>query len=189
MAFYITALQRFFHDMQFEQVDLIGHSMGAMIAYAFASEYPHQIHSLSLLSIGKNYPYARQLELGFIREKTRNQAIGILQQYGFHPSFQKNARKRLLDPLQQTRLSLLHADAMVCANFYTRAYAHLSDFPVLLIAGKDDALVPLSGVRSLKSQIANAQLALIDDCGHFVLYETPEITFTLLSQFLNRQEK
>ena len=188
MKCFSAALDRLFHRMQFKQVNLVGHSMGAMIAYAYACDYPHQINSLVLLSIGNDYPFAQQLEQGFMREKTRDQAIGVLQQYGFDPSFPKSTRKQLLDPLHQARLSLLHADAMVCLNFFPQALPDLSDFPVLMIAGKDDALVPLSGVRSLMHQIANAQLETIDHCGHFVIYEKPEITSFHIEKFLSRQE-
>jgi pimeloyl-ACP methyl ester carboxylesterase len=187
MDCYIIALKHFFKCMRFSQVNLVGHSMGAMIAYAYASENPDQIHSLALLSVGKTTPYARQLELGFIREKTRSQSIGILQQYGFHPSFPNYSRMRLLDPLNQARLSLLHADAMVCANFVPQSYAHPSGFPILLITGKEDELVPLSGVRSLFSRKANVKLKTIADCGHFVIYEKPEITGHHLRHFLSGQ--
>lgn len=189
MDCYIAALKHFFKCMRFEQINLVGHSMGAMIAYAYASENPDQIHSLALLSMGISAPYARQLELGFIRERTRSQAITILQRYGFHPSFPNHARKRLLDPLYQTRLSLLHADAMVCANFNAHAYAQASNYPILLITGTEDELVPLSGVRILLCQNANAELKPIDDCGHFVIYEKPEITSHHLRQFLGRQKE
>ena len=45
----IAALRQFMEALSFSQVNLVGHSMGAMIALAYASRYPQQIHKLSLL--------------------------------------------------------------------------------------------------------------------------------------------
>lgn len=180
------ALEQFVRLMHFEQINLVGHSMGAMVAHAFASQFPQAIRSLTLMSIGEIYPRARQLELCFIREKTRIQAIQIFLREGFHPAFPRHMRRKLLAPLLTTRLSLLHADAMVCANFEPGRYFHEMEFPVSIMCGRDDALVPVSGTRNFASQIANAKLDILEHCGHFLIYEQPEAVANLLNNFLNQ---
>jgi len=187
MECHTQALRKFVQNMRFDQVNLVGHSMGAMIAYAFASQFPSVIHSLSLMSIGEKYPFARQLELNFIREKTRAKAIGVFHNNGFHADFPKHTRTKLLAPLHRTRLSLLHADAMVCANFYPQQFPLTTNrYPVLIITGKDDNLVPISGVRYFAASIPGSQLEIIKDCGHFVIYEQPKVVSYHLQNFLDQ---
>lgn len=186
MDCYMEAMREFLNSMRFERVNLVGHSMGAMVSFAFASQFPNKVQSLALLSIGEVYPFARQLELGFIREKTRAQTLRVFESEGFYPAYPKSMRRKLLAPLQTARLSLLHADAMVCANFDPRKYRREMPFPVLIISGRDDKLVPLSSTRSFAAQIRQAQQIVIDECGHFLLYEKPEAVSSYLLRFLDK---
>lgn len=58
--------------------------------------------------------------------------------------------------------------------------------PVLLIWGERDWLVPSSQAKKLKTNIKNANLIIIKDCGHVPHEEKPEITFHHIDQFLRK---
>jgi pimeloyl-ACP methyl ester carboxylesterase len=46
--------------------------------------------------------------------------------------------------------------------------------PVLVIVGDDDFIVPLSQARILQEGIPNAELAIIENSGHFSYVEKPK---------------
>jgi len=64
--------------------------------------------------------------------------------------------------------------------------AHLSKIsvPTLVIFGKHDAVVPLSDGYLVHEQIPNSQLIVIDNCGHFPMYEATEAYLEALRGFL-----
>ena len=56
--------------------------------------------------------------------------------------------------------------------------------PTLVIFGNQDGTAPVSQAHVFKEQLPAAQLALIDDCGHFPMYEKFDEYFSPLGKFL-----
>ena len=56
--------------------------------------------------------------------------------------------------------------------------------PVLLLAGRQDRIVPLGIARRLAETIQNASLRVLDRCGHVPQEEEPELTSTILREAL-----
>jgi len=181
---HIRSLEAFFRCMQFRRFSLVGHSMGAMVALAYAHQHPQQIYKLSLLAIGLHIRYRAELAHYFRYERTRNKAIKHLQEHSFHPNFSTQQRKKLFEPLSSQRLSVLHADASVAADFNALRFIRDTTFPIQLVAGEDDALVPVSGVRMLAAKLDNAVLQILKDCGHSIPFEQTYKGRELLIEFL-----
>jgi pimeloyl-ACP methyl ester carboxylesterase len=183
----IAALRQFLDALSFSQVNLVGHSMGAMIALAYASRYPQQIHKLSLLSIGLQLPYTARILQYFSQEVTKEKGIGLLMERGFQADFPKVLRRKLLEPLHNTRTSLLHADAQVSRDLPRSDQLRDAAFPIQLISGKDDQLVPPDGVQQLAMRLRKSKLHEINNCGHFVIFEQEGTVRELLLAFLQDQ--
>ena len=56
------------------------------------------------------------------------------------------------------------------------------DFPTLIVHGRDDPIPPASSIEGAKAM--NAQLVLLDDCGHVPYVEQPGQLFAALDKFL-----
>jgi len=56
--------------------------------------------------------------------------------------------------------------------------------PVLLLAGRQDRFVPLAIARRLAAAIPNADLKVLDQCGHVPHEEQPEFTMSILREIL-----
>jgi pimeloyl-ACP methyl ester carboxylesterase len=56
--------------------------------------------------------------------------------------------------------------------------------PTLVIFGKQDGTVPIEQAYVFKTQLPSAQLVVIDDCGHFPMYEKFDEYITTLEAFL-----
>lgn len=56
--------------------------------------------------------------------------------------------------------------------------------PVYLIVGEEDLLLPAENTIKMANQIPNAQLKLIPDAGHGVLFQDIDESLTLIDDFL-----
>ena len=56
--------------------------------------------------------------------------------------------------------------------------------PTLTIFGRQDAVVPLSDGYIAEQEIANSRLVLLDECGHFPMYEKTAQYMEELHKFL-----
>lgn len=59
------------------------------------------------------------------------------------------------------------------------------DLPVLVIAGRDDAIVPAAESRAMAAAIPGAHLAMVPDAGHLAPLEQPVNTSRLVGEFLD----
>jgi len=56
--------------------------------------------------------------------------------------------------------------------------------PTLAIAGQQDAVVPISDSHLIKQHVPDSRLVLIDECGHFPMYEKTQQYIEALRAFL-----
>ncbi|XP_059644679.1 uncharacterized protein LOC132286370 [Cornus florida] len=58
--------------------------------------------------------------------------------------------------------------------------------PVLIIAGAEDALVPLKSAQAMASKLVNSRLVAISGCGHLPHEECPKALLAAISPFISR---
>jgi pimeloyl-ACP methyl ester carboxylesterase len=59
--------------------------------------------------------------------------------------------------------------------------------PTLIVWGREDAIVPLECGELYQQAIANAQLIVIDECGHSPQIETPQAFADAVLPFLRER--
>jgi len=57
--------------------------------------------------------------------------------------------------------------------------------PALLVWGGDDAFAPLAGARRLRDEIPGARLVVLEDEGHFVFDDAPQLAAGVVAGFLD----
>jgi pimeloyl-ACP methyl ester carboxylesterase len=62
----------------------------------------------------------------------------------------------------------------------------IGDLPVLVVAGAEDALVPLKSSQVLASKLTNSRLVEISGCGHLPHEECPTTLVSALGSFICR---
>jgi haloalkane dehalogenase len=60
------------------------------------------------------------------------------------------------------------------------------DVPVLLIWGRGDEFAPVAGAHRFERELADTELLVVEDAGHFVWDEAPERCSEALVAFLDR---
>jgi pimeloyl-ACP methyl ester carboxylesterase len=56
--------------------------------------------------------------------------------------------------------------------------------PVLLLAGEQDQIIPVTKSRALAAAVPNATLAIVEKAGHMPMLENPEGTTAAIREFL-----
>ena len=98
----------------------------------------------------------------------------------------EDVRRRLLESLSAVRTGpyIQALKAVVTTDF--RAILPEINLPVLIIAGTEDKVLPVSESRILADAIPGSELTLIEGAGHLTNIEAPGLFNTILGDFLDR---
>jgi pimeloyl-ACP methyl ester carboxylesterase len=190
----------------FDKFIVIGHSMGGQIAtYLAANIAPRRVHKLvsvdgvvtgmladkvqvltrQMVAIGAKFPVSYSLSRVIVEWKPlgcrmfeawfyKAQALPfdswhLDRRMAMNPEIARSAEKAWT--------SLNATDLTPC----------LSDIPspTLVIFGRQDGTVPVEQAYLFKARLPSAQLLVIDDCGHFPMYEKFDAYMIALEGFLN----
>ena len=166
------------------KVALAGHSMGGYVALAFARKYPKRVSSLALVSsqAAGDSEERKQGRYKMAEEVAQN-GVGVVADA-------MAAKLSAVDRVQTFVLDLITRQsrtALICA---LRAMAEREDlvqalpafrFPILLLHGDSDALIPIERAREIKSIVATAQLVEMTGVGHMPMMEAAARTAEALS--------
>ncbi|MDP2345806.1 MAG: alpha/beta hydrolase [Deltaproteobacteria bacterium] len=188
-------VERFAQVLDLGPVDVVGHSLGGMLAGLLAARHPERVRSISLLGSGGagGTPSAAWagLERGeqSLIVRDLDDLEGFLKlcfaQEQYFPGF---LRRGLVG-----RLSA-HADftSKILSDLVTGGLRIDDDdlalikVPTLLVFGRQDALVDLSVGEAWSKALPQARFVVVEDCGHALSLECPEQVLPVLRSFLAR---
>lgn len=179
-------LHRFITELGIFSFALVGHSMGSAAAFDYAATYPEHIRGLALISCGHIFRFSEELMYSLKSEASRKNVIEFFNNKGFHPEFSQSLRRKILEPLNCIRISVLQADIKICSSFSAYRSLNKFTFPVQLIAGRNDKLAPSTDIQQLKYHLPNASLCTLDQCGHMAIFEKTEVIKKTLQAFLEK---
>jgi len=174
-------LIRVLDALDLSQADLVGHSMGALVALAAAAANPDRVGRLGLCGIG--LPMAvHEFFLGAADTNTPL-AIALMNDWAHggaaHIGGSKmpgiwmiGADTRLIERADQ---GVLHACLKVC-NDYTgglEAAANVT-VPTTILAGDRDQMTRPAAARELASVLPDCRMEVIRNCGHLMMVERPD---------------
>ena len=187
-----------FERLSVKQAHLVGHSLGGMIAQAFALAHPERLKSLTLAATSAAFGKRADGELDTDwRDNFVGQRLGPLDRGAsmaeLAPKLVQGIIGDELDPkgLEQAILSM----ASVPEAGYRAAIKCLADFdqeavlgdirtPTLLIAGEKDPVTPPKVMRRMAEAMPDARLEVLEGSGHLVHLERPDAFNHLLGDFL-----
>lgn len=181
----VVAYAEFVHDYARKQnlppFTLVGHSMGGLIAQEYVHRWPGEVTHLVLMGTG-----ARIQIPPFVLEGFRKDLDGSLK--GVRPLvFAKTTPGEVVewaeDEIRKTPVEVFLGDLEACNGFDgVPRLARISQ-PVLVVAGSNDNLTPAALGKTLASGIPGAKLEVVQNAGHFMMIEQPEVVTRLLESF------
>lgn len=163
-------------ELGLEQVVLAGHSMGGYAALAFAQAYPDRLRGLALVAsqAAADPPERRQ---------GRYETAAQVAAQGMAPVAAAMAPRLAVDPgLVEPLRSLILRGSPTGTIGALQGMAErpdLTDFisgldlPVLVLAGEQDAFIPVDRSRALAARLRRGRLAIIPGAGHVLMLEAP----------------
>ncbi len=157
-----------------EKTLLVGHSMGGYVALAFAKKYPKRISGLGLIS---SQAAGDPLDRKEGRYKTANDVaehgVSVVTD-AMTPKLSADTRVQTFVHSvigRQSKDGVIGAlKAMAEREDSTPLFA-LFDFPIVLIHGDADALIPMDRSKEIKAILPSAQYFEIKRAGHMPMME------------------
>jgi pimeloyl-ACP methyl ester carboxylesterase len=105
----------------------------------------------------------------------------------FGKRFPQSQRREILNPLAKMRTSTLLADLLICSRFRAMSdLYHRIGCPVRLVGAADDPICPPASALQLAYLLPSAELNILSDCGHLLLYEKTTLISHMLCDFLEK---
>jgi pimeloyl-ACP methyl ester carboxylesterase len=173
------------------RANLIGHSMGSLIALECAGAHPQRVVKLALIGAANPMRVSDEL-LNATRddETLAQQMVNIWSHstYSAKPSspgpgfstFGGNLRL-----MQRIKPGVMHVDFTAC-NAYAGGEARAAQVkcPALLVLGEADMMAHPKGARGLQAGIPGQRTVLVKSSGHALMAEQPDAVLDALKSFL-----
>lgn len=192
-----TALKGLLDVLGLERVHILGNSMGGHTAVAFTLSNPERVGKLVLMGGGTGgaSPFVPmptegiKLLNGLYREPTIDNLKKMMNVFVYDPS-------DLTEELFQTRLDNMLSRRDHLENFVASLAANPKQFPdfsarlgeikakTLVIWGRNDRFVPMDVGLRLIAGIANSELHVFNNCGHWAQWEHADTFNRLVLDFL-----
>jgi len=166
-----------------QDVFLMGHSMGALVALAAADT--SCVMGVGLLGAALEMPVNPEL-LKSAREAP-NDAIGMLIKWGVysgHP--QVGAVRTVMGSVMHAANPAAVANDLAACNVFKDAekLAGALHKPVLVLSGEHDKLTKASDGEALAKAVHGSEYRLLKDCGHMMMIEKPIDTAREIKEFI-----
>ena len=180
-------VQKFIELMNYDNIHLLGNSLGGHVALVHVLKHPERIKSLILTGssglfengMGDTYPKRGDYEY-------------IKTQVTFYDP--EMANKELVDEvfeITNNRLKVIKIISLAKSAIRSNLGEELNQVkqPTLLIWGNNDTITPPFVGREFNRLIPNSELYFIDKCGHAPMMEVPHEFNEILNRFLSKQRK
>lgn len=175
---------RFIEHRKYDNIHLLGNSLGGHVALLYVLKNPERIKSIILTGssglfengMGDSYPKRGDKE--YIRKKT--------QLTFFDPSMATEDLVNEVFEITNNRLKVIKIIALAKSAIRNNLGDELKGInqPTCLIWGNNDTITPPFVAKEFNRLIPNSELHFIDRCGHAPMMEVPDEFNKVLDGFL-----
>jgi 3-oxoadipate enol-lactonase len=176
---YASDIAGLLDQLGIQKAAIVGHSMGGYVALAFARLYPERVSGLGLVS-------SQVLADPPDRKEGRYKSAADVSEKGIGGVVETMAPKFTSDEsLQAFARESMERQQPAAFIGALRAMAERTDstpllssfkFPVVIIHGEADSLIPIDRARELKKAVPHAHLTELKGTGHIPMMEAKEET-------------
>ena len=205
-AFYPRFVNAVLDELDLPSAHLVGSSMGGAVVYTAAVSHPARTRSLALVAGGG---VGSEVAL-FLRLCTLPGFPLVARAFGKPEQARNVLRTCFYDPRRIPQTLYDEAERYGYPSFgefvnalrsgvtiggvkpavrdYWVAQAPRYQGPVLVVWGRQDAVLPMTSAADARVVMPQAQIQLIDKCGHLPMIERPDEFLAALLPFLDRAE-
>lgn len=180
---YVTWLRAYIRRQRYQDVVLVGHSLGGAIALLYGLEHGNGLKGLVLIGTGarlKVHPDTLASVEGMIGNQ------GAWRQYvaDYYASDKPAVRAMLIEARIKVGPSVLLSDFLCCDKFDVMARVNEIKVPTLVLCGRADEMTPVKYSEFLAARITGARKVIIEGATHAVPREKPLAVNQAIEQFL-----
>lgn len=179
-------VHKFIEATGYDQIHLLGNSLGGHVGLIHILKHPEKIRSLiltgssGLFESGMGDSYPKRGDYEYIKQKT---------ELTFYDP--KIATKELVDEvceITKNRIKVIKIIALAKSAIRNNLGEELNQVkqPTLLVWGNNDTITPPFVAREFNKLIPNSELHFIDKCGHAPMMEVPQEFNLILHKFLKK---
>ena len=175
---------------------LVGHSMGGYVAFEMLRQAPGRVMSLALLNTNARPDSVESTEnrkrLLALAERDFDGVVKTLMQKQLTP-------EHMADPaIAATITQMAHAvgreafarqQNAIIGRVDSRPHLGAIRCPTLVLAARDDQIMPLGMLEEMAEGIDAARLVVVEDCGHMATLEQPEAVTDALHLWLTGEPR
>jgi pimeloyl-ACP methyl ester carboxylesterase len=185
-----------FSSLNVSRASIIGHSMGSLIALEAAAQAPEIVNALGLLGTANPMKVSDALLKACANNEP--QAFDLINRFSHSslshlpgspgPGFSVYWQGRRL--MERQAPKVLINDFEACNNYLGGDLAAAAvRCPTLVLSGAKDAMTPPRASQGLCSVLRsnlgeNLHVQVLEDCGHALMAEQPDLTLSVLRSFL-----
>ena len=161
-------------DLKIDRTAIAGHSMGGYVALAFAGRFPGRVSALGLVS-SQAAPDSAERKEG--RHKTAAEVLekGVsVVADSMTPKLSADVRVQAFVHeviMRQNQAGVSGALQAMAGREDSMPILSSSGFPLVLIHGDADALIPIERAREIKAAVPSSQFLEIKGAGHMPMLE------------------
>lgn len=177
-------VHRFIETMNYQNIHLLGNSLGGHVALVHTLKHPERIKTLTLTGssglfengMGDTYPKRGDKE--YIRKKT--------ELTFYDPAMATDDLVNEVFEITNNRIKVIKIIALAKSAIRNNLGEELNQIkqPTLLIWGQNDTITPPFVAEEFHKLIPNSELHFIDKCGHAPMMEVPQTFNNILEEFL-----
>lgn len=180
-----------------DAVDVLGYSLGGIVALELAHRYPARVRRLILCGTTPGYPAMPPSPLVLALMMTPARYYSPRLGAAIVPRIVGGRTAR--DPAALhagLRLRLAHPPSLrgytyqmlAVLGWSSQLWLHRLRPPTLVLHGGDDPLAPVFNARMMAARIPRAQLHVIPRAGHLFLLDDPDPAVRIIDEFLDQPE-
>ena len=177
-------VQRFLEHRNYNQVHLLGNSLGGHVALVHILKNPERIRSLiltgssGLFENGMGDTYPKRGDKEYIRKKT--------ELTFYDPAMATEELVNEVFEITNNRIKVIKIIALAKSAIRNNLGEELNQIkqPTCLIWGNNDSITPPFVGKEFHRLIPNSELHFVDKCGHAPMMEVPEEFNRVLGAFL-----
>ncbi len=188
---WVQDLKAMLDALQIARASFVGHSLGTLILQHFAVAHSQRVDRLVFIGVNRAPPEARRQAIRDRVAKVRSEGIDAIVEavvkggLSLHTLAEKPEVVAFVRELLTRQSDEGYARCCEAMAASVAADAGAIAAPVLLLAGRDDAVSPVANSEGLAADLKNAELRILEQCGHWHPIEQPAAVSQALREFLS----
>jgi len=183
IAAHVPWLKGLLDRLTFERPVLVGHSIGAAIALAFALRHGERLGGIVLVGGGAKMPVNPMILTGLKTDPAA--VIAMIPRFAVAKTNRESIGAILAARLSGVNTEMLYKNLAACGRFDVSEQAGNIGVPTLVVCGTEDKMTAPALSEDLARRIPGAQLKLIANAGHYAMMEEPEAFNRVLAEFVS----